>query len=224
LEARSESLHAQQRVLQVRYHLAELEEIAAAQILAEQIAALDEQIARVESELQKLSLQAPFEGVWVAPEIDRAWGTYLQRGERVGFVGSLDDLIIRATAGQEVAAMIEEADQQVEIRVKGRPQAMFFGRIEKIFPAGQDTLPSEALSYAVGGSMPTRPGPQQDTKAAERFFEIRIRPDAPGTSDEGRAALFTGQRVVTRIRMAPRPLLIQWYQSARKLFQRRFHI
>jgi putative peptide zinc metalloprotease protein len=226
LEAQSQSLQAQRRALVVRCQLAEVEEIAAAQIIAEQIAALDEQIARVRSELDKLNLKAPFEGIWVAPEIDRAQGTYLKRGEQVGFVGSLDDLVIRATAGQEVAAMIEGADKQVEIRIKGRPQVTFTGRIEKILPAGHDTLPSEALSYAAGGSMATRPGPgpQQGAKAAERFFEIRIRPDARGTSDEGRATLFTGQRVITRVRMSPKPLLIQWYQSARQLFQRRFHI
>ena len=224
LQAQGEGLLAQRRALEVRYHLAQLDEVAAAQIIAEQIAALEEQIARVRVELDRLRLRAPFAGTWVAPEIDRAMGTYLQRGERVGFIGSLDDLIIRATAGQEVAAMIQDADRQVEIRVKGRPDATFTGRIEKIFPAGQDALPSEALSYLAGGSMPTRPGSQQDIQAAERFFEIRIRPSLQATSDEGRATLFTGQRVIARVSMAPEPLLIQWYQSARQLFQRRFHI
>jgi putative peptide zinc metalloprotease protein len=187
---------------------------------------LDEQIARVRSELDKLNLKAPFAGTWVSPVIDRTQGTYLKRGERVGFVGSLEDLIIRATAGQEVAAMLEEADKEVEIRVKGRPDRTLTGRIEKILPAGQDTLPSEALGYTAGGSMPTRPQarPQEGAKAAERFFEIRIRPDGRATSDEGRATLWTGQRVIARVSMRPKPLLIQWGQSARRLFQRRFHI
>lgn len=219
LQARSRSLRAQRRALQVRYQLAQLEEIAAAQIIAEQIAALDEQIGRVESELDKLSLKAPLAGTWVAPQIDRTEGIYLKRGEPVGFVGSLDDLIIRATAGQEVAAMIGGADKEVEFRVKGRPEVTFGGQIEKIFPAGHDTLPSEALSYAAGGSTPTRPGSQRDTKTAERFFEIRIRPSAIDST-----SLFTGQRVIARVRMASKPLAMQWYQWGRQLFQRRFHI
>jgi len=225
LEAQSQSLQAQRRALVVRYRLAQLEEIAAAQIVGEQIAALDEQIARVQSELDKLCLQAPIEGTWVAPEIDRIVGTYLKRGEHIGFVGNLDDLIVRATAGQEVAALIfEDAAGKVEIRVKGRPDVTITGRIERILPAGHDTLPSEALSYTVGGSMPTRPGPRQEVRAAERFFEIRIRPERQRTSDEGRVTLLTGQRVIARIGMSPKPLLIQWYQAARRLFQRRFHI
>jgi hypothetical protein len=122
--------------------------------------------------------------------------------------------------------MLEDADKEVEIRVKGRPDRTLTGRIEKILPAGQDTLPSQALSYMAGGSMPTRaePGPQEDTKAAERFFEIRIRPDDRATSDEGRGTLLSGQRVIARVSMRPKPLLVQWGQSARRLFQRRFHI
>lgn len=226
LETRNLSQQAQRRSLEVRRRLAELEETAASQILAEQIAALDEQIAKVQSDLDRLELRAPFAGVWVAPEIDRMPGTYLKRGRPLGFVGSLDDLIIRATAGQRIAAMIEDAERVVEFRVKGQPDATFSGRIEKVLPAGQDTLPSEALSYTAGGSMPTRMerGAQRDTKAAERFFEIRIRPDPHATGDQGRPILLTGQRVVVRVSMSPKPLLVQWLLSARQLFQRRFHI
>lgn len=103
------------------------------------------------------------------------------------------------------------------MRVKGRPDTTFTGRIEKVFPAGHDILPSEALGFGAGGSMATRPDPRRYQAAAERFFEVRIRP-ADDTS------LLTGQRVVTRIRMKDKPILAQWYESARKLFQRRFRI
>jgi putative peptide zinc metalloprotease protein len=200
--------------------LAELQEPAAAQIIQEQISALQEKVERVETELAALDLRAPFQGVWVAPEIERTKGVYLRRGETVGFVGSLDDLIVRATAGQEEAAMLfEQTEDLVEIRVKGRPDSTSIGRIDKVLPAGHDVLPSEALGYAAGGTMPTRSRTPQDRTAAERFFEIRIEP-----TDPNGARLLTGQRVVARVRMRDKPLLTQWWQSARRLFQRRFHI
>jgi len=96
---------------------------------------------------------------------------------------------------------------------------MLKGRIEKILPAGQEVLPSEALGYAVGGSMPTLIQDPSGLKTAEQFFEIRIRP-AP----ESPVRLLSGQRVVVRIQMPSKPIAIQWWQSARQLFQRRFHI
>ena len=220
LEAEKKALLADRRALEVRLQRAQTEEVAAAQIIAEQIDALNEKIARVESDLAALDLRPPFDGTWVAPDIDRAKGTYLRRGERIGFVGSLDALIVRATAGQNVAAMVfEQAQKAVELRVKGRPAVTLAGHISRIFPAGHDVLPSEALGYGAGGAMPTRSRTPQDTTTAERFFEIRMEPARCGPT-----VLLTGQRVVARIRMESKPLLVQWWQSARRLFQRRFHI
>ncbi|MHC4175355.1 MAG: hypothetical protein ACYST5_20790, partial [Planctomycetota bacterium] len=158
-------------------------------------------------------------GTWVAPDIEHAKGTYLPRGQSIGFVASLDDVVIRAIAGQNVAARLK-VGQQVEIRVKGRPETMLTSEIERVFPAGDELLPSEALGYAAGGSIPTLLQDSRGTRAAEKFFEVRIRPKADSS-----VRLLTGQRVIARIRMLPnKPLAIQWWRSARQLFQRRFHI
>jgi len=220
LQAKHDGMEAERQGLEARLRLAELQEPAAAQIIQEQISALQENIERVKTELTALDLRAPFQGVWVAPEIERTKGVYLRRGETVGFVGSLNDLIVRATAGQDVAAMLfDQTEDLVEIRVKGQPNSTSTGRIKKVLPAGHDVLPSEALGYAAGGSMPTRSGTPQDRTAAERFFEIRIEP-----TDPNGVGFLTGQRVVARIRMRDKPLLAQWWQAARRLFQRRFHI
>lgn len=220
LQTENEAMLAERRVLEARLRLAELQEPAAAQIIEEQIDALQEKIDRVEAELAALKLKAPFDGVWVAPDIEKSQGLFLRRGETVGFVGSLDDLIIRATAGQNVAAMVmEEVQDELEIRVMRQPNTTWAGTIEKVFPAGHEELPSQALGYAAGGTMPTRSGAPQDKTAAERFFEIRITPTSSCAAN-----LFVGQRVIARLRMQDKPLLQQWWQSARRLFQRRFHI
>jgi putative peptide zinc metalloprotease protein len=220
LEAQKRSLVAERRTLAVRRELAVLKEVAAAQIFDEQLAAQDQKIARVEQELAWLHLTAPIAGTWVAPEIEFAQGRFVRRGESLGLVADLDNLLIRATAGQNVAALlIEQAAQDVEIRVEGRPDPTMAGTIEKIFPAGQEQLPSQALGYAVGGSMPVDAHDSSGTKTAEKFFEIRIRPqlDHP---DQWR----TGQRVIVRVRLRPKPLAAQVYHYGRQLFQRRFHI
>jgi len=220
LEAEKKGLLAELRSLEVKQRIAQMEEIAAAQILAEQIEALQEKIARVEFELSSLFVQPTLSGTWVSPDIEKTKGTYLRRGEQIGFVASLDDVRIRATAGQELAALlVEQAYERLEIRVKGRPEVMLTGSIEKIFPAGQEVLPSEALGYAVGGAMPTLSQDPRGITAAEQFFEIRIRPN-PDSS----VRLLSGQRVIARIQMPSKPLAAQWWRSVRQLFQRRFHI
>lgn len=220
LEAEKKSLLAELRGLEVRQRIAKTREIAAAQILDEQIEALNEKIARVDFELSSLHLQPVLSGTWISPNIEKARGLYLRRGQQIGFVANLDNVLIRATAGQELAAMIvEQAFKDVEIRIKGRPDVQLTGQIEKIFPAGQEELPSEALGYGVGGSVPTVSQDSRGLTAAEKFFEIRIR-----LNPDSSARLLTGQRVVARIKMPSKPLAVQWWLSLRQLFQRRFHI
>jgi len=220
LEAERRSLAAQRQALEVRRRLAVMEEVAAAQILDEQLAAICEKIIRVHQQLSSLRLAAPAPGVWVSPEIEYTSGKYIRRGEDIGVVADLNDLMIRATAGQNTAAVIiEQAKRSVAIRANGRPERTVTGTIEKIFPAGQEQLPSQALGYAVGGSMPVDLRDPQGTKAAEMFFEIRIRPHL-AESDRW----LTGQRVIVRITLRPKSLAAQAYHYGHQLFQRRFHI
>ena len=220
LEAEKEELLAELRSVRTQRKLAETREIAAAQTLDEQIEALEEKIRRVDKELSSLDLKSSISGTWVSPAIDRQKGTFVRKGEQVGLVADLDEVIIRATAGQDLAAMlVEEAHREVEIRVKGRPNVLLTGEIFEIFPAGHEILPSEALGYAVGGSMPTSMQDPSGKKSAERFFEIRIRPDPLDN-----VKLLTGQRVIVRANLKSKPLASQWWQSLRQLLQRRFHI
>ncbi|MDH4237959.1 MAG: efflux RND transporter periplasmic adaptor subunit [Phycisphaerae bacterium] len=220
LEAEKKGLQAELVALDAKQRIATTREVAAAQILAEQIEALNEKIARVELEISSLHLQPPLSGTWISPDIGKIKGAYLPRGAQIGFVANLDDVLIRATAGQSLnAILVEQAHTQLEIRVKGRPDVKLTGQIEKIFPAGQEVLPSQALGYNVGGSMPTLSQDPRGIKTAEKFFEIRIRPD-PDAS----IRLLTGQRIVARIQLRSKPLVFQWWLSLRQLFQRRFHI
>ena len=220
LKAKYERLLAERRHLTARWRIAQTQEPAAAQILTEQIAALDEQIIRAKERLASLSLHAPLAGMWVSPDIDRIKGGYIHRGDRVGLVADLEDVIVRATADQQSAAiLIAEAYPNVEIRIKGRPDMQVSGRILRILPAGQEHLPSAALGYAAGGTMQTALDDQQGTKSAERFFEIYVAPDE--TTD---FRLLSGQRVVVRFETPAKPLLLQWWRSLLQLLQRRFHI
>ena len=219
LQAEKKASEAKLLELQVRKRIAQTREQAAVQILNEQIKAMEEKIARVDYEIASLNLQSDIPGTWVSPDIEKSVGMFLSRGERIGFIADLNEVLIRAVAGQELAALIERAYKDLEIRVKGRPDVMVQGRIEQIFPAGEEVLPSQALGYAVGGSMATQAQDQRGIRAAEKFFEVRIRPDS--NSD---VRLLTGQRVIARIQLPSKPLAARWWRSLRQLFQRRFHI
>ncbi len=220
LQAERDILILERTALELKRRIAETKEIAAAQMYGEQVQAMDQRIIRIEQELAWLKLHHDSSGQWVSPDIERAKGMFLSRGERVGYIADLDEVFIRATAKQKVAALlIEQAYEDLEIRVKGSPAQLVSAKLETIFPAGQEVLPSQALGYAVGGSMPTQAQDPRGIRSTEMFFEVRIRPES---SDS--VKLLTGQRVIARLRIKSKPLAVQWYHSLRQLFQRRFRV
>ncbi len=217
LETKAKRLQAEYRRLQIKRQAAQTQEAAAAQIVDEKMAALDEQIQRVQKELASLALRSPIEGTWVAPDADRLMALHLNQGERIGVVADLDNLRIRAVASQRVVARLVEDDQvQVEIKIPGRPEIEFAGHIDRIIPAGQERLPSAALGYAAGGSTRIDLEDPSGLRAAEPFFEILVVPSLGET-----LTLRPGQTTALRFETSPRTLLAQGWRGLLQLFQGR---
>ncbi len=220
LETRRSMLLAKLRRLEVSRKLAQTKETAQAQIIDEEILALKEQVERVEHDWRELKLRSQISGTWVAPAVERISGTYVNRGKQIGIVADLEDLRIRAIAGQDVAALlIKEAHPVVAMKLKGRPEIELAGRIETILPAGYEQLPSEALGYAAGGAIQIDRKDPSGRHTVERFFEILVTP----SFKEG-TVLRPGQVVVLRFETTPKPLLAMGWRALQQLFQRRFHI
>ena len=189
---------------------------ALVQVLDKHIESTDGQIGIARKELVSLVLRARFAGRWVSPDIDRLEGVYLKRGDKIGRLISRQ-LVIRAVAGQGVP--VEQLDRErLEIRVKGRPEAKFVGRIAEILPAGSDDLPSAALASAAGGSVQTDPEDRRGVKAARPFFEIII---VPAADAQDRLKLLPGQRVIVRLETPPKPLAMQAWRKLLQLLSRK---
>jgi putative peptide zinc metalloprotease protein len=221
LEAEARQWQAERRTLVLRQSLGRSKgDMASVQILDEQIGAVDDKIRRAEEQLADLAVRAPFAGTWLSPEIDVRRGAYLKRGEPVGLAVTLGQVLVRAVAGQDVADLLmSEAERRVEIRVDGRPDAHLAGTIKQFLAAGQDRLPSPALSHLGGGAIPPSVDDPKGLKAAERVFEVQVLPDP-----ESPVRLLAGQRVVIRFETRRKPLLEQWKRSLLQLIQRRYKV
>ena len=248
LAAQLDELLAQQRELKARRWQAMVKDYAEAQIIAEQIAALDERQIRITQQIDSLTIRASFGAEWISPDIDRTRGSYIRRGDAIGVLTS-SRVVIRAMVSQDVVDMLlaGEADadsgrdrtvppattqprgrwRELKIRIKGLPDVEMTGRITRVIQAGQDRLATPALGYAAGGTIRTDPKDPKGMKTSERFFEVEIEPQPvsdPASPWHGRVPLLIRQRVVVRVEMPPRPLIQQWYRSILQLVQRRFQI
>lgn len=218
---------AEKRRLEIQRRVARLEDPGRVPSYTKWIDVIAHEILdALNQRVEALNVQAPLAGQWVSPLADRVQGAYVERGELLGVVASVDDLIVRVTADQNLGPRIEPevgVGGKVEFRVRGRPDLFFGGRIRKILPAGQQRLPSAALGWDAGGAMATRM--DQKGRTVESFFEVIVDPhDADPGDRVGERPLFPGQRVVVRFPMPSRPLLAQGWRALRQLIQRRFQI
>ncbi|MDP6152576.1 MAG: hypothetical protein QF785_04300 [Phycisphaeraceae bacterium] len=197
-------------------------QIALAQSLSKQKSALTARIAHIERQIEGLSLDPAIDGQWISPGADRLDGMFVRRGQQIGMIASVDDLIIRAIADQADGPQIERempAGSEVTVRVQGRPDIEFSGTIRKVSQAGQEQLPSAALGYLAGGEVLVSTDDPQGRKAAEPFFEVHIDPDQ---ADLKQYELMSGQRVVVRFKMPRKPLIVQWVRDISRMVQQRF--
>lgn len=228
LRATQRELQAAHRELEVRRSRALAEEnIVVMQNFDKQLAVSSGRLADIEERIDSLEVYAPFPGQWISPDIDRVDGAFMRQGEKVGLVAGRD-LRIRATAKQEIIALLWEMKDKigpgdVEIRVKGLPDIQVIGEITRRIEVGKDRLPSAALGYAAGGSIRTDVKDPQGLKAAEKFFELLVEPDAMGDPESHwHEQLLSGQRVTLRVSLPARPLALQWYRSILQFIAGRF--
>jgi len=222
LQIKHRRLLADRGLYEAYYRQARSDEPAQAQIVQGQIQAVNEQLARVRQKLAALRVKPAFDGVWVSEKADKLAGTYAKQGEPIGVLADTHRLLIRVTTDQYVGPQVMRDSGKgstVAMRVRGRPEVLFQGRVVKVLKAARRELPSAALGYAGGGSIAIDTEDREGTRAQEPFFEVQIEPITEGHAP---VPLYAGQRVVARFALPDTPLLKQWWLAIRQVIQQRF--
>jgi putative peptide zinc metalloprotease protein len=219
--------------IQHRMHLHE-NNPGGAQAAAQQIASLQQVRQMINEQIDRLTVKAPFSGVFIAPDLDKRRAAYVKHSDNLAIVADLHNLVIRAAVDNSLASTLhQEGKTHVEIRVEGRPDVLLTGDIVQFLPAGSQDLPSPALSLQVGGGFNTAPDDKRGTKTTENFFEVRVgnlklvsAPDKieelfKGSPD---VPLLPGQRAVVRFDLPAKPLAMQAWKKIRQVFQQRFQM
>ncbi|TVQ60256.1 MAG: hypothetical protein EA379_08590 [Phycisphaerales bacterium] len=206
-------LLAQRREHEARRRIALGRDASEAQAAADRLAALDDRITLVRERIGARRIVAPFDGVWIAPDLDAGAPAFVRAGDSLGAVAGDTGRIVRVVIRQQATAALGRGGERVQMRVPGRAEQLLHGTVIDIAPGGRDTLPAAALGIAGGGDTLLDPADQTGLRARQRFFEARIEPD-----DD--AALRLGERVVVRFEAPARPLGAQWLRLLRQTLQR----
>lgn len=189
--------------------------MALQQLEAERIA-----LSAAQEKLALLSVRAGAAGTFVLARAEDLPGRFQRQGELIGYVIDQPRPIARVVAPQEAADVVRSAVTRVEVRMAHAPDRILPARVEREVPAGEEYLPSKALSTEGGGQIAID---QRDTRGArtlERTFQFDVAVDAAG----GAIPLFFGERVHVRFEHPHEPLGRQWLRTLRRLFLSHFHV
>ncbi|RPI60527.1 MAG: hypothetical protein EHM48_07095, partial [Planctomycetaceae bacterium] len=86
-----------------------------------QIEACKTEIQGIQHRLDSLKIKTPITGEFYSPTAEKLPGAYINSGDQIGLVGSMDDVIIRVVVGQEIPSTELKIGDRVELRIQGRP-------------------------------------------------------------------------------------------------------
>jgi putative peptide zinc metalloprotease protein len=229
-------LHAGQVVVQLsnRELAAEQERVAAhiAGLQAELFGAMQSEPARAEQARQELQhaeqeqatlaervaglqLRAPADGTLALPHQSDLLGTYVNRGELLGYAITAGHPVVRVAVPQEQAARIDR-ESPPEIRLAADPGTVLHGELVGAGGAAEQRLPSPALSTAHGGSIVT--DPKDDHNQTPLAPVVIVDVQLPSTK-----TLRIGERGWVRFQHGWRPLAFQWLKKTGQWLQRTFN-
>jgi putative peptide zinc metalloprotease protein len=190
--------------------------------LRRQREAIEIAIAELERQRSALTITAPVDGIWSAPEFDFALGRWVARGAPLGAIVDPLDWRFVAVLPQVATHLFDNQVGRVEVRLRGQEGLNIVAPEARIVPFESGTLPSRALGFAGGGDIAVSPSDQNGLTAAEPFF--RIQAPLPIEQLGGGLGLAHGRLGTIRLTLADAPLLVQWERGLRQFLQRRFRV
>lgn len=196
------------------------EQVANLEPLQRQRLAVEEQLAERERQQQVLLVRAPIEGRWSAPDLEAGQGQWLLRGASLGTIVDEREWRFVAVLPQVATHIFDAGLRRAEVRLRGQEHLNIVAGQTQVMPFEQGLLPSAALGMTGGGDIAVDPQDPHGLKAAEPFF--RVQAELPTQEDEAR--FLHGQRGVMRLSLPASPLLLQWTRGLRQFLQREFRV
>jgi putative peptide zinc metalloprotease protein len=182
--------------------------------LAREQLQLDDLATRV----AQLATLAQAEGSFVRAGSEDLPGSYVKRGDLLGYILAPGQRTIRAVVPQDEIGMVRGALRSIEVQLADRIGSRYTGQIVRTVPLGAENLPSKALTVEGGGDFVLDPRDPAALRTLDKVFQFDIA-ISPVPSD-----LRIGTRAYVRFEYAPEPLAVQLGRRLRQLLLSRLHV
>ncbi len=218
LEARVRVLQARVTELRRRYSATDLTDPAEAKIIREQLHHAEADLALAHKRRRDLLVRSPADGRFILPRAADLPGSYLRKGEVIGYVAQLEDPVIRVIVPEDAADLVRQQTRGVDLRFADSMDATLPAVVEREVPTISDTLPNMALSTMGGGDVAVDPTDPQQMKVLAKLLHLELRLRSP------RPVEAMGGRVYVRFDHGEEPLARRIYRNVRQLFLKQFNV
>jgi putative peptide zinc metalloprotease protein len=192
------------------------ESVAELKAIDSRIEAIEKQLRRFEQQTAALTVLAPHDGLWIAPNLENYRGAWITRGTELGQVVNPKAYRFSAVVSEDDASRLFEGKiRSAEVRLNGQAARALKVREQRIIQAEQEVLPSAALGWKSGGEVAVSGADQMGVKTREPFFAVQ----AVVEPREG-VELLHGLAGRIRFELPPQPLLNQWLRRGMQLLQK----
>ncbi len=199
-ENRVDVVAARRDLAALRVLLLESTDRAQAEIERERLTVYEREYEDAAADQRDLTIRAPQGGLVLACRDPRELGAFIAKGDEIARITS-GGVELRVLARAELLAdSTPQPGDQVWCRTVARPDDVIPGRIVSIAPAGARTIDEPALTAEGGGSIVI----DQDRRASEAYFDIRIAFDPP--TDQPAPDLRPGMTMQVRFDAAWEPI------------------
>ncbi|HQN65391.1 MAG TPA: efflux RND transporter periplasmic adaptor subunit [Methylophilus sp.] len=192
-----------------------LKEPAKAQNITEEISSTEKELAHTEEQISQLKIHAQTDGKLVMPHQADALGTFIHRGDNLGYVFESTAVRVRVAVPEKDAYLVKNNTQSVNVWMVEAPSIKTPVKMTMDVPAATRMLPSSALGDRAGGPYVTDPSDKEGDLALEPVFLFDLKLD--GSTMER-----VGGRAWVRFDHGFMPLGLQLYKHAMQLFIKNF--
>ena len=188
-------------------------------LIAEEIDVVQNDRARLVEELEALDIRAPRVGTAVLPNASDLEGSFVAKGNVIGYVvAQRDTQTVRTVVSQNQIDLVRNDTQSVSVMPVEWGAEPIKAIILREVPGATQQLPTPALGTAGGGNVPVDPSDPNGVQTLGRFFEFEILMVQPS------ADILLGRRVRVRFDHGTSPLGFQAYRALRQLFLRLYNV
>ncbi len=183
-----------------------------ARIVEEQLRQARADLNMAEELQRQLLVTANGSGLVALPRAADLPGTFVNRGQVLGYVADFGQPVVRVALDQNAVEQVRNNTRHIEMRLVERLAEIVPARVLQEVPSLSNSLPSKALSTVGGGSFLLDPSDPEQRRVIDGVYNLELKPASDWTVSR------LGQRVYVRFSHDWEPLAWRLYRAGRRVF------